>query len=218
MYVSIYLSIYVCIHTYDWSCTNIHLSQYFPVIFGAAWLPTPCQLQLVSCPRCRNFGFFLLNKDMASLWSQKLRQGPPQLGPANVSYTYCICIYIYISNIHDSSNIFGGIVCKISDVTSNFEVQLRLWKSNLSCSMISTTMKFTLYWTISNCFTFFSCCCFIRSLETISTLKIREILISIIGLDWYINITSETFLLKPSIRLACWFEFVLKLGWLSFSY
>jgi hypothetical protein len=78
--------------------------------------------------------------------------------------------------------------------------------------MISTTMKFTLYWTISNCFTFFSCCCFIRSLETISTLKIREILISIIGLDWYINITSETFLLKPSIRLACWFEFVLKQG------
>ena len=95
MYVCIYLSIYVCIHTYDWSCTNIHLSQYFPVIFGAAWLPTPCQLQLVSCPRCRNFGFFLLNKDMASLWSQKLRQVPPQLGPANVSYTYCICIYIY---------------------------------------------------------------------------------------------------------------------------
>ena len=124
------------------------------------------------------------------------------------TYTVNVYIYMYITYTWFQQHVWGDSLQNLRCYIEFWSA--RLWKSNLSCSMISTTMKFTLYWTVSNCFTFFSCWCFIRSLEAISTLKFREILISIIGLDWYINITSDTFLLKPSIRLACWFEFVLK--------
>ena len=114
------------IHMYMWSCTrtvinnfhNLHVSQYSPAVFGAAWLPT--QQHIAS--------------KVSKLWflPAEQRHGvPPQkhndvttsvaMEPeaANVSLvgmnnrklinndvdTY---IYIYISHVHDSSDILWG--------------------------------------------------------------------------------------------------------------